>query len=166
LPERVAEHDARRAALDVVGRRQQTAGGGTNAEHGKEVAADPQCLPRALLAALREIERHRSPGDDVAEDVLLFLDLQVERIRQLRPSARERPGSPVRRLDDADLGELFGPIDRQRAQADGVHQLEDRGVGAGAEREREDGDGSKRRIAAEKAGAVPQVLPECLDEAE
>jgi hypothetical protein len=40
-------------------------------------------------------------------------------------------------------------LDRQRAHPDGVHQLEDRGVGAGPERERQDGDDRERPVPGE-----------------
>ena len=50
----------------------------------------------------------------------------------------------------------LGP--RQRPQQHGVHDAEDRGVGADAERQRQHGDGGKAGVARERARAEAQVL--------
>jgi hypothetical protein len=57
-------------------------------------------------------------------------------------------------------------IHRQGAQTDGVHELKDGGIGAGAERQRQDGDRRERGVPAQQPRAVPQILPERLDEAQ
>ena len=73
-----------------------------------------------------------------------------ERPRQLRVVAVADAEAAVA-ADDADLGELVRGADGQAAQADGLDQLEDGGVGADAERQREQHGQREGRVLA--AGA-------------
>ena len=60
-------------------------------------------------------------------------------------------------------GDVLG-FDGKRAQADGVEELEDRGVRADTERERQDSDGREPWASTEQAGGVVEVLPEVCEE--
>src|SRR5205814_2619662 len=111
----------------------------------------PEALRRPRLAARREIEAGAAPGEDVREDLLAIAHLLPQRVGEARRAARELSGAPADRRRDADLDELLGALHRQRADADGVEQLEDRGVGADAEREREDRDEREAGVEAQQA---------------
>jgi hypothetical protein len=167
LPERIAQHHARCAtALDIIGWRDQPAGGRPHAEHREEIAADPEGLRQALLAALREVDCRRAERHDVGEDLLLLENLLIERVCQRRPASVEGPRAAVARFHDADFGQLLGPIDRQRPEPQRVDELEDCGIGAGPERERDNGDGRERWITAEQPRAISEILPERFEEAD
>ena len=55
---------------------------------------------------------------------------------------------------------------RERAQHDGVHDREDRGVGANAERQGEDRHCREPGVARQAAAGVGDILPQLVDEAE
>src|SRR5581483_1028112 len=91
LPERVADHRARRAAasLHVVGRGEHAAHKRRHTQHLEEFAAYPYppCVPR--WAAGVQVPHGGAPGKHTAETFLLLLDLLPHRIRQLRVAAPE-----------------------------------------------------------------------------
>ena len=164
-PEPVAEHHARRGApLLVVGIGEETAEGGANAEQIEEAAAHPQAvLGETRFAARREIERRAIPREQVREGLLALAQLLPLRIRQIRVGPAELP----RRADapgHAHDRELPRMAHGQRAQPQGLDQLEDGGVGAGAEREREQRDGGEARRSTQHAPRVAQVAPGVGDE--
>ena len=65
-----------------------------------------------------------------------------------------------------DFRELFGVGNRQRADAEGVEQLKDRGIRADAQRERQNRDRGKDRIQTEQPRAMAEVPHERLEEAD
>ena len=60
---------------------------------------------------------------------------------------------------------LVGIRDRQRAEAHGVDDFEQRGVGADSEREREDRDEREAGVSAEASQRIPDVLHAFLEPA-
>ena len=165
---RVAEHHAgRRASLHVVGRRRATRPTAARTPSvAKYVAADVQTRAPAALRRQARDSSGLLPHAIIDENTRCSSRIRSQSgIRQHRPACHELSGAAVRRLDDADFDQLLGTLDRQRAQADRVDELEDRGVGAGAERQRQDRDDGERRVAAQQARAVAEVLPERLEEA-
>ena len=75
------------------------------------------------------------------------------------PATPEIPGL------DPDLHEPLRIRNRERPQADGVDELEDRRVGPDAESQRQDGNHREGGVHAELAHPVGQILPSGLDEA-
>ena len=67
---------------------------------------------------------------------------------------------------DADRGQFLRTFNREGAHADGIHQLEDGGIGAGAERECQDRDDREGRVLAQQPEAVAEVLPDGFNEAQ
>ena len=123
-----------------------------HAEALEEVAADPQSLRVARLAAGGQIEGRRAPREDVGERLLPIAHLLPQRVGQARAAAGELAGAAADRFGDPDLRRARSASrHRQRAQADRVEQLEDRGVGADAERQRQDRDEREGRDSAAAA---------------
>src|SRR4051794_41032786 len=136
LPETVTEHcRRRRAAATIVCCRERAPDERRHAEAVEEVAAHPQSLRRPRLAAGRQIEADAAPREDAREHLLPIANLLPQQIGEARAPPGELAGAAADRLRDPDLDQLVGARDRQRADADRVEQLEDRGVGADAERE-------------------------------
>ena len=158
-PERVAEHDPRRAARLVVGGRDEPPGRRRDAEHVKERARDEEATRGTHLAAVREVERGAAPGGDVREALLLAADLLEDRVVERIVGGSAVAAGAVH-VDDADAGELPRPRDRQRSQPHRVDDLEDRGGGADAEREREDGNHGETGAPAQQACGVAEILSE------
>ena len=158
-PERVAEHDPRRAARRVVGVRDEPPGRRRDAEHVEESARDEEAARGTHLAAVREVERGAAPGGDVGESLLLAADLLEDRVVERIVGGGAVAAGAVH-VDDADAGELPRPRDRQRSQPHRVDDLEDRGRGADAEREREDGNDGETGAPAQQACGVAEILSE------
>ena len=160
-PERVADHGRAGASATIVRRVQQAACFGLHAEHVEEVAADPEDVRRADFAAVRQVDLIRAPGEDSGKALLLGSDLFPLRIGGLRITAAEAAGA-VFEVADFDDGELLGMLDGDGAQADGVEELEDGGVGSNAEGERKNRDQGEAGIEKQEAEAVAGVLEKVL----
>src|SRR5205823_795807 len=150
LPERVAHHRTRRAAAPIVLGGEEAPRFGADAERREVVAAHPQPARQPQLAAVREVEAGRSPGEDAGEALLTIADLLPQGTREIGAASTEIAGAAVGRSGDAHLGELARARHRQRAQAHGVQELEDRRVRADAERERENRDDGEAGVEAEQ----------------
>ena len=161
-PERVAEHDLRRAARRVVGVRDEPPGRRRDAEHVEERARDEEAARGTHLAAVREVERGAAPGGDVREALLLAADLREDGVVERIVGGGAVAAGAVH-VGDADAGEFPRPRDRQRSQPHGVDDLEDRGRGADAEREREDGNDREPGAAAQQACGVAEILSEAAE---
>src|SRR5260370_492859 len=99
------------------------------------------------------------PDGDYGESLLALADLLPHGKCELGILARKLAGTPMA-VRDPDGPQLLGVLDRNGAQADGVNELEDSGVGADAERKGEDGDDGKAGTEAKKTESVAKVLPE------
>src|SRR5207249_1063797 len=99
------------------------------------------------------------------EGLLLRADLLPERLGE-KP-ARESPADPpLVVLVDRDRRKLLWLLHRKRAEAERVHELENRRVGAGAERQDEDRHERERRVLSKESHSVPEVLPQRVQPAQ
>src|SRR5258708_25972114 len=73
--------------------------------------------------------------------------------------AGELAGAPVA-VCDSNRPQLLRALDGNGAQADGVNELEDGGVGADSERKSEDGDEGKAGTEAKKPQSMAKIAPE------
>ena len=111
LPESVAEHRGRRrAAAPIVGGGQRASDECRHAEPFEEVAAHPESLRVARLAAGREVERRRVPGERVGEHLLPIAHQFPQRVREAGTPARKLTGAAADRVGDPDLDELVGAL--------------------------------------------------------
>ncbi len=98
----------------------------------KEVAADANALRFADLATCGQIESLVGPNGDFGKSFLTLADLLPHGKGKLGILAGELAGAPVA-VCNPDGPQLLGVLDRNGAQADGVDELEDGGVGADTE---------------------------------
>ncbi len=160
LPERVADVCRRRAAAGlVILRTKQPPKNRLDAENVKEIAADADTLCFADLSTRSQIESLVGPDGDFGESFLALADLLPHGKSELGILARKLAGTPMA-VCDPDGPQLLGVLDWNSAQADGVNELEDSGVGADAEREGKDGDNGEAGTEAKKTESVAKVLPE------
>jgi hypothetical protein len=151
LPQRVTDHrDADAATLDVIDGTDQPPDSGRHAERLEEVARHPEAIHVLHFACRRQIEARIAKGNQRREGLLSRQQLLVLRQRDLPVATGVTAGAPVARQSHFD--ELMRGADRQRAQAQGVQQLEDRGVGANAQGERRDGGEGESRLLSQLAG--------------
>ena len=159
-PECIAQNYAGRGApRHVVCGTDQPTPRGANAERVEERSADPESVGWTRLTAAREIKALGRPGHDLAEALLTVADALPENVAEHGPAPHEPARSSLAVGLDGDLDELVRVDDRQRAQAHGVDELEDRGVRACAQRQCQDRDDRKGRVAAEQPRAVAQIPP-------
>src|SRR5689334_8508176 len=138
LPESVAEHRRRpRAAAAVVVGSERAADERRDTQAVEEVPAHTHSLRRPRLAARRPIDADAAPGEHAREDLLAIANLFPQRVGEAGTPARELARASADRFGNPELEEFAGALDRQRADAHGVEQLEDRRVGANAERQGE-----------------------------
>src|SRR5262249_7432569 len=130
LPEAVAHDRAGGGAAGaIVGVVEDAAEHGLDAERGGEAAVDQETARPARLAALRQVEGAVAPDRDAGEGLLHRAQLPVDRVAEVGVPAREAALAPVLAVE-VDGDELAGIAHRQRAQVDGLEELEDGGVGA------------------------------------
>ena len=124
-------------------------------DQGVIVASD--VLPDHPLLAL--VGRHLEVADvvprDSGEDILAAADA-------LQPQV-VGGGDQVVTCTEGDEMDILRRGDGQRTKQHGVHQAEDRRVGADAERERGDGSGGKPRRASRGAHGVSHILNQCFE---
>ena len=149
LPEPVRQHGARGAApRSVVGLGEQAPELRADAERLEKAAADVEPLRGAVLAVRREIPARDAPREHRGERPAAPREAACHSGSEKHGRRlMNRPVRPCRAVSMPIVDEFLRPLDRQRAQAHRVDQLEDRGVGAGAERQRQDRDDSERRVA-------------------
>ena len=104
------------------------------------------------------VGRQREPGAGVCRHPLEAAAL-IPPVEKRRVRNRKR-GPSFFRIAFPEAHEPIRFGERQRPQHHGVDDGEDRGVRAHAERERDRSDGGESRASAERARAVPHVLPE------
>src|SRR5208337_46894 len=87
LPVGVTDHRGRlRTRANIFGQN-EPALPGRNAQHAKEIAADPHGLRATQSASLPDIHAIRGPREHTGERLLTPLDLFPDRARQVRISA-------------------------------------------------------------------------------
>ena len=150
LPEGVTDVCSRHAATGlVILRTQQPPQNRLDAKDVKEIAADADAFCIADLSAGGQIEPLVGPDSDFGEAFLALADLLPHGKSELGILARKLPGTPVS-VCNPDGSQLLRVLDRNGAQADGVDELEDGGVGADAESKGQDGDESEAWTKAKK----------------
>jgi hypothetical protein len=157
LPEPVADHRDRSvgaAAPPVVVRSKRSAEDRRHAEDVEIRAARPDPVHHFRLAALRQVEPRRRPGQRSSERLLPVAKRFPQRVR---PRGRRR------RVALRHHHQLLRTPDRERPQHQAVEDGEDCRVGADAEREREDGDRRNDRRGRERAERVSKVLHGSFD---
>src|SRR5436853_4286068 len=124
-----------------------------------KITPDADALCFAHLPAGGQIESLVGPDGDFGESLLTLADLLPHGKGELGILARKLPGTPMT-VANADSAQLLGILDRNGAEANGVNELEDGGVGADAEGQGEDGNDGKTGTQAKKAKGVAKALPE------
>lgn len=164
LPERIADHRARRGAVaHVVGCGKHATQQRLHAQHGKKVAAHKQAVLReAVLAALGKIEGSAVPRHYSGKAFLPLADKLPQRIGQFGAPPVEIAGARLAH-HVADFRQRFGVAHRQSAEIQRVQQPKDRGVGADAQPQGEHSDGGEAGILTQYAQAVTRVLPELIE---
>src|SRR5262249_24472245 len=143
LPEAMADDHTRRAASTLIVRRgEDAAHSRPDPQHFEKISAHPDRPRGAYLAALREVEAVRAPGEDTGKRLLPITDLLPDRIGYRRMRAVEVPPR-AGHIGDAYFGQLLRGFDRQRAQSHRVEQLKDRRVCPDAKRQAERGHGGE-----------------------
>ena len=126
---------------------------GGHPERVEEVAGDPEAVDVTNFAGPSDRLKRVSPKASIEENACCRRSKRlVLRQGDLTVTAGVPSGAAV--TGQAHLDELVRRAHRQRAQAERVQQLEDRGVGADAERQRHD-RGERRIRAACAAGESP-----------
>ena len=108
----------------------------------KKIAADADAFCFADLAPAGQIEALVGPDGDFGESLLALANLLPHGKGELGILARKLPGTPMT-VGNVDSAQLLGILDRNGAEANGVNELEDGGVGADAKRESKDRDDGK-----------------------
>ena len=128
LPEGIAEHCSRIAARRCHPARSMYGRAcALTPRLAKEVSADVKTFGKSRLAAIREIETRRAPGQHARERLLLCTDLLPLRIGHRRAAA----GPPSRSrgtLFKIDGHQFLRVLNRQHFEANRVHKLENRCV--------------------------------------
>ena len=109
------------------------------------------------LPASRQIELLAAPDSNLRKALLTVPNVLPQWEGKLGILARKLAGTPMA-VGNADGSQLLGVLDRNRAQANGVNELENGGVGADAKRKGKDGDDGKARTEAKKTKGVAKVL--------
>ena len=108
LPERMADHRARRPTTGaVVLRSEHSAHQRLHAQRLEVVAAYPQALRETDIAALSQIELLVTPRKDARESLLMFSNLLPLRIGEVRKAVRKIARTAMLILSDLQLGQLF-----------------------------------------------------------
>ena len=126
----------------------------------EKVAAHPDAFRIVRFAARRQIERFGSPGRNGGKAFLAFANLLPHGKSDIRIAALEISRAPVAIRDFYD-GELFWVLHRNRAQADGVNQLKNCGVGADSQGQRQDCHKGESRAESKHSEAIAKVPPDC-----
>jgi hypothetical protein len=124
----------------------------------KEIAADANALCLADLAAGGQIEPLVGPDSDFGEAFLALTDLLPHGKRELGVLAGKLAGTPMA-VCNPDGSQLLGVLDRNGAQADGVDELKDGGIGTDTESEGEDGDEGETGTETKKPESMAKVAP-------
>src|SRR5258708_30397630 len=160
LPERVADICRRGAAARlVIFRIDEATENGLNAKGMKEIASNAKSFGEADFAPVCQVEFLASPGGDFRESFLALADLFPHREAELGVLTGKLAGTPVA-IGDSNGAQLLGILDWSGAQADGINELEDGGVGANADGEGKDGNDGEAGTKAKKSESVTKVLPE------
>src|SRR5437879_6258367 len=125
----------------------------------KEIAADTDTFCFADLPAGGQIESLVGPDGDFGEPLLALADLLPHGKGELGILARKLAGTPMT-VGNADGTQLLGILDGNGAEANGVDELEDGGVGADAKRESKDRDDGKAGTKAKTTKGMAKALPE------
>ena len=163
-PERVRQQGADRAAsVAIVGIGEQPSSGWSHAERREVTAADIKPACPDDVAVSRQVPPVDAPRDERGERLLLGPNIAPERGGE--DAARQaKSDASFAVLIDPERHELLRRGDRQRLEAQRVHQLEDGRVGARAQGEREDRDERECGILTQQARAEAKVLPRRFEE--
>ena len=160
LPEGVTDVCSRYTAAGlIIPRTKQPSQNRLHAKDVKEIAADADSFRFADLAARGQIESLVGPDGQFGESFLALADLLPHGKGELGIPAGELAGTPVA-VRNPDGPQLLGVLDRNGTQANGVNELEDRGVGPDTEGESQDGDDGKAGTEAKKPESMAKVAPE------
>ena len=156
LPQAVADHGHAHAARVFV-LCEDASEDRLRAENGPEVPGDPAARQFLGLAVARERHLSGVGRGDVREH-------RVEAAPRvpLRGRRIELLGTGQARVVVPDHDQTAGVRIGQRPDQDGIDGAEHRGVDADAERQRADGDRRERRIAADLAQAIADILSDLL----
>ncbi len=153
------DHRTGRVEHVVVGRGEQPAGRGREAQHRKVTARHHLALCLDGAAVMTEIHEHAIVGRNPGEALLLAFEIPEHRVADDDPTAAgavagHAAGLRTWRLQ---IHEFTRTGDRQGAYQDDVEEGEDRGVRADPERERQGRDRSHERRFQQRAARILQV---------
>jgi len=103
------------------------------------------------------LKRSIGPGKGAGERSLAGANLLPDGVAEGRKPPLEVSAGVFHAAGVPYLGQLLRVFHGEGAQANGIHQLENRGVRADAEGEREDHHHGERGRMPETAGGIPQV---------
>ena len=124
------------------------------AERREEIAAHPKPFGGPDFARLGQIEAMIAPGEDARERLLTLPDLVPLGEGEVRISRRKIAGAAMVVIDDPQIGELRGVIDREQSKLDCVDQLKDRRVCAYSKRKGERRNREKATIQSKQSRSV------------
>src|SRR5581483_2513839 len=156
LPETVAQHRNEWAAAIIVARRDQPAGGGSHSKSAEVSTADEHAFDELHRAAARQIDLlYLARCEGSRKDVLLVTHALPDGVGEAIIARWNRAGGRLH----LQLDQLLRVLHRQEAKHNGIHQTEDRRVGANSERQRKDSGGSESRRLPNLPEGVSHVCP-------
>ena len=158
------QHRAGRAASFLIVRlRQHAADVSAHAERLEETSADVEPPRQRDFPFRREVPLGDAPCEQRREGLLLRADLLPEGLGE-NPARKSPAHPPLAMLVDPDRHKLVRLLHGKRAEAERVHELENRRVGAGAERQGHYHNEREWRVLSQDPHAVAEVLPDRVQE--
>jgi hypothetical protein len=151
-PQTVAQDHHPPAVRRVFVRSEVAAQDGAYAERPKEIRRHTHAANPLRLAVGDERGRPRSDERDLFEAVAAIAPVEIGRVSDVACGSI--------RTAIADQGEPLRRRVRERPQQHGIHDAEDRGVGADAKRERDERDPRERRSLPEQPRRIPDIAAE------
>jgi hypothetical protein len=150
----------RAAAADVIVGVQGAAPQRGHFQRLEKIAADPDALGIARLAAAGQVKSSLSrPSKHAGKNLLVSADLFPLCIGDVRVATMDAAGIPGA-VDDSHAGKLLWIVHRESAQAQRIDELEDGGVCTGAKRQRKHGNSREAGIETQHPQTVASVLPQ------
>ncbi len=155
LPEIVADDRHRMSARrHIVGRGEQPAACGADAEEVEEVARDDEAADELGGVAGIEAGGDAAPPGESLEHLAVIAQRRVEGVRE-----------HVADVAAVHVGEPFGVRDREPLQQRGIDEAEHRGVGADAQREGEHRRRGEAGLLTQHPDRIAHILPEIRHDA-
>ncbi|MBK9241202.1 MAG: hypothetical protein IPL75_13285 [Acidobacteria bacterium] len=133
----------------ILIRPNQAAQLGVTPSVAKKLAAHPQALRRPRSACGGEVRDHRSPSGKAREKLFCWSRTCSHNgyVNWEHRDVNRPVRTAVSRID-GDARQFLRRLHRQRAQAHGIDQLEDRRIGSHTEGERQDSDDREKAVPA------------------